>query len=138
MDTSTRTRSLAGALLLAAATVAVWWAWLGWDTGHPADPRTGSAAGTYAGWQVVGVVLSLVAVAAVAGWLLNPWLVVPVMTAAFTVAWSQQASAGAESGLWAISAILVLVGMAAGATLVSGGSHLLRGYQHRPGVPAGT
>ncbi|MGC4808494.1 hypothetical protein [Micromonospora sp. DT233] len=126
MHTSTRTRALLGGLVLAVATVAVWWAWLGWDTEYTFDPETSSTSGPYDTWQVVGCVLSLVALAAVGGWLLRPWLVVPVMTVAFTAAWSWRAATSDDSGLWVIGGVLMLVGMATGSTAVSAGANQLR------------
>ncbi|MER7167838.1 hypothetical protein ABT336_17430 [Micromonospora sp. NPDC000207] len=130
-------RSLVGAPLLALVTAGVWWAWLGWDNGYQVDPVTGEMTGPYVPWQVVGCVISLAVVAAAAGWVLSPWLVVPVMTATFTIAWSQNAAATDDSGLWGVGAVLVFVGMASGATLISSGSQLLRGRRHAGGVPVG-
>ncbi|MCX4470725.1 hypothetical protein C5N14_25200 [Micromonospora sp. MW-13] len=130
MHTSTRTRALLGGLVLAVATVGTWWAWLGWDTEYTVDPVTDSVSGPYEVWQVVGCVLSLVVIAAVGGWTLSPWLVAPVMTVAFTVAWAWQAATSDDSGLWAVGALLVLFGMAAGTTAVSAGVRLFR--RHRP------
>ncbi|MFI1194264.1 hypothetical protein ACH4T9_13535 [Micromonospora sp. NPDC020750] len=132
MHTSTRTRALLGGLVLAVATVAVWWAWIGWDTEYTVDPVTDSVSGPYDVWQVVGCVLSLAVVAAVGGWVLSPWLVAPVMTVAFTVAWAWRAATSDDSGLWAVGAVLVLLGMAAGTTAVSAGVRLFR--RHRPVV----
>ncbi|MER5704557.1 hypothetical protein ABT023_21820 [Micromonospora sp. NPDC002296] len=126
MNTSTRTRVLLGGLVLAVATVAVWWAWLGWDTEYTVDPVTDSVSGPYDVWQVVGCVLSLAVVAAVGGRVLSPWLVAPVMTAAFTIAWAWRAATSDDSGLWAVGAVLILVGMAAGTTAVSAVAHVLR------------
>jgi hypothetical protein len=127
VDISTRIRALLGAVLLAGVTVGVWWTWLGRETvsggAPPAHPTT---AVPYPAWQVAGCVVSLVVVAAVAGWLLSPWLVVPVMTVTFTLAFARWAAAGHDSGLWAFGAILVLVGTADVATLVSGGVRVLR------------
>ncbi|MEH0842110.1 hypothetical protein V6U81_06925 [Micromonospora sp. CPCC 205711] len=120
------TRALLAGLLLALATVATWWAWLGWDTGYTTDPETGATSGPYQPWQVAGCVLTLAVVAAVAGWWLRPWLVVPVMTLAFTAAWTIRAASTDDSGLWAVGAVLVLVGTGVGVTVVSGGAHLLR------------
>ncbi|MEV4727969.1 hypothetical protein [Micromonospora humida] len=122
----TRTRTLLGGVLLAAATIGTWVAWLGWESGYSTDPRTGATTGPYAVWQVVGAVLTLVVVAAAAGWLLSPVLVAPVMTVAFTAAWSGHAAATDDSGLWVVGAVLVLFGTGVGSTLVSLGSHLLR------------
>ncbi|MET8308443.1 hypothetical protein [Micromonospora sp. NPDC005173] len=115
-------RALLGALFLAAATVGVWLLWLGWDTEYTVDPETGSSNGPYEPWQVIGCVLTLVLLAALAVRRLSPWLVAPVMTVAFTVPWSWQAASTDDSGLWAVGAILVLVGMAIGSTLVSLGA----------------
>ncbi|GAB3933661.1 hypothetical protein [Micromonospora vulcania] len=118
--TATRgTRALLGALFLTAATVGVWLLWLGWDTEYTVDPQTGASSGPYEAWQVVGCVLTLALLAALAGARLSPWLVAPVMTVAFTVAWSWQAASTDDSGLWAVGAILVLVAMAVGSTAVS-------------------
>ncbi|MBQ0904524.1 hypothetical protein [Micromonospora sp. U21] len=132
--TATRgTRASLGALFLAVATVGVWLLWLGWDTEYTVDPQTGSRSGPYEPWQVIGCVLTLALLAALAGTRLSPWLVAPVMTVAFTVAWSWGALSSDDSGLWAVGAILVLVGMAVGSMLVSLGAHWLsRRLAHRP------
>ncbi|WP_089009850.1 hypothetical protein [Micromonospora viridifaciens] len=119
-------RTLLGGLLLAAATIGAWWAWLGWETGYSVNPETGEISGPYAAWQVVGCVLTLAVVAAGGGWWLSPWLVAPVMTVAFTVSWAVRAASTDGSGLWAVGAALVLIGTAAGSGVVSLGAHLLR------------
>ncbi|MEV4657061.1 hypothetical protein [Micromonospora sp. NPDC049301] len=124
--TSTRgTRALLGALFLAVATVGVWLLWLGWDTEYTIDPETGSSSGPYEPWQVIGCVLTLALLAALAARRLSPWLVAPVMTVAFTAAWSWRAATSDDSGLWAVGAVLVLIGMAIGSTAVSLGVHLI-------------
>ncbi|MGI5520476.1 hypothetical protein ACQEUX_05935 [Micromonospora sp. CA-259024] len=112
-------RALLGALFLAAATVGVWLLWLGRDTEHQVDPETGATSGPYEPWQVVGCVLTLVLLAALAGTRLSPWLVAPVMTVAFTAAWTWQAASTDDSGLWLVGAFLVLLGVAVGSTVVS-------------------
>lgn len=114
-----------GGLLLAAATVGTWLAWLSWNTGYRIDPETGARSGPYAVWQVAGCVLTLAVVAAAGGWWLSPWLVAPVMAVAFTVPWAVQAASIDGSGLWAVGATLVLIGTAAGSGVVSLGTHLL-------------
>ncbi|RLP90061.1 hypothetical protein [Micromonospora sp. CV4] len=125
MTATTGRRAPLGALFLAVATVGVWLLWLGWDTGYTVDPETGSRSGPYEPWQVIGCVLTLALLAALAGTRLSPWLVAPVMTVAFTAAWSWGALSSDDSGLWAVGAVLVLVGMAVGSTLVSLGAHRL-------------
>ncbi|RAN93348.1 hypothetical protein ONO23_06300 [Micromonospora noduli] len=118
--TATRgTRALLGVLFLAAATVGVWILWLGWDTEYTVDAQTGASSGPYEPWQVIGCVLTLVVLAALAATRLSPWLVAPVMTVAFTAAWSWRAASTDDSGLWVVGAVLVLVGMAVGSALVS-------------------
>ncbi|MFU8853051.1 hypothetical protein ACNAW0_18990 [Micromonospora sp. SL1-18] len=118
-------RTLLGGLLLAAATVGTWLAWLSWNTGYRVDPETGARSGPYAVWQVAGCVLTLAVVAAAGGWWLSPWLVAPVMAVAFTVPWAVQAASIDGSGLWAVGATLVLIGTTAGSGVVSLGTHLL-------------
>ncbi|TDC38152.1 hypothetical protein E1211_08145 [Micromonospora sp. 15K316] len=118
--------TLLGGLLLAAATVGTWLAWLSWNTGYRIDPETGATSGPYAVWQVAGCVLTLAVIAAAGGWWLSPWLVAPVMALAFTLPWSVDAASSDRTGLWAVGAILVLIGTAAGSGVVSLGIHLLR------------
>jgi hypothetical protein len=135
VNSTTWTRTLLGGLILAAATVGAWWAWLGWETGYTVDPETGATSGPCAPWQVAGCVLTLALIAAVGGWLLGPWVVAPVMTVAFTIAWAAHAAATDDTGLWAVGALLVLVGTALGTTVVSGGAWLIR--RGRTGRSAG-
>lgn len=120
------TRTFLSGLLLAAATVGTWFAWLSWGTGYRVDPETGAVSGPYAVGQVAGCVLTLAVVAAIGGWWLSPWLVAPVMAVAFTVPWAGRAASTDGSGLWAVGAGLVLVGTAAGGLVVSLAVHLLR------------
>lgn len=135
MNPTTPVRTLLGGLILAAATVGAWWAWLGWATGYTVDPETGATSGPYAPWQVVGCALTLAVIAAVGGWLLGPWVVAPVMTVAFTIAWAAHAASTDATGLWAVGAVLVLVGTAVGTTVVSVGVRLIR--RRRTGRTAG-
>ncbi|MEU4480657.1 hypothetical protein AB0F68_21770 [Micromonospora sp. NPDC023966] len=123
------TGTLLGGLILAAATVGAWWAWLGWESGYTVDPETGATSGPYAVWQVAAAVLTLILIAAVGGWFWSPWLVAPVMTVAFTAVWAARAASTDDTGLWAVGAALVAIGTALGATVVSGGAGWLR--RHR-------
>ena len=113
-------RATAGLLALAAATVFVWWAWLGRDTTMQLDPETGNYSGPYTTAQVAGTVLTLTALLVAAVLLRLPALpAAAVMTAAFTAAWTAQAAAEDETGLYLVGTILVLGGMAAGTTVVA-------------------
>ncbi|QNE75884.1 hypothetical protein F0344_15690 [Streptomyces finlayi] len=51
---------LGAVLLMAVATAAVWAAWLGWDQHRDVQPD-GSTTGPYEAWQVIGLVLTLLA-----------------------------------------------------------------------------
>ena len=113
-------RATAGLLALAAATVFVWWAWLGRDTTMQLDPETGNYSGPYTTGQVAGAVLTLAALLVAAVLLRLPALpAAAVMTVAFTAAWTAQAAAEDETGLFLVGTILVLGGMAAGTTVVA-------------------
>ena len=112
-------RALTGAVLLAAATVATWWLWLGRDTGYQVD-ADGHQTGPYTTAQVAGCVLTLLALLVAAVLLRVPGPVAgAVMTVAFTAAWTAQAAATDETGLFLVGAILVFAGMAAGTSLVA-------------------
>ena len=113
-------RATAGLFALAAATVFVWWAWLGRDTTMQLDPETGNYSGPYTTGQVAGAVLTLAALLVAAVLLRLPALpAAAVMTVAFTAAWTAQAAAEDETGLFLVGTILVLGGMAAGTTVVA-------------------
>jgi hypothetical protein len=108
-----------GALAVAGATAVTWVAWLGWDTGYRFDPVTGERTGPYVAWQVVGCVLCLIAITVVGALVLPPWIPPIVLTVTFTVVWTWWAAARDGSGLWAVGATMVFVGLAFGSTLVS-------------------
>lgn len=133
--TRSRGRAAALAAVVALLAAACWFAWMGWDAEYQTDPVTGEVSGPYEAWQVLGCVLSLVLVTVPAVRVLGGRRAVLVVTAAFTVAWSIAPAATDESGLWLVGAILVLVGTAAGTSLVALVVRLLR---RRPsGVAAG-
>jgi hypothetical protein len=119
-------RRLLAPVGLAAATLATWWLWLGTIKRYEVDPVTGATTGPYQPWQVVGCVLTLLVIAVVGGLLTRPWLVVIAMTVPFTVAWSVDAAAHDDSGLWPVGAVLVLAGMAIGTALCGYGARLVR------------
>jgi hypothetical protein len=125
VNTTPRARVLPASLLLAAATVGGWAAWLGWETGYRTDPVTGAVSGPYSWWQVAGCVVTLTAVAGLAGRWLHPLLVGPVMAVAFSVPWAVKAAGDDDTGLWVVGAGLVFVGTAVGAAAVAWGGRLL-------------
>jgi hypothetical protein len=119
-------RSLIGAVVLAAATVLTWYLWLGQDTEYQVDAN-GVQSGPYTTGQVAGCVLTLLVLLVAAVLLeVRPLIAAAAMTIAFTVAWTVQAAASDDSGLFAVGAILVLGGCAAGTSLVATATHAIR------------
>jgi hypothetical protein len=121
-------------LALAACTVAAWWLWLGSDTTYQVDPVTGNQTGPYEAPQVIGCLLTLAVLAVLGGLLLRPWIVVAVMTVAFTVSWSVAAAATDESGLWLVGAFLVTTGMLVGTAVFSFAAALVRARRRPAGA----
>lgn len=120
-------------VVLAALTVAAWYGWLGWDHEYQLDPVTAVVSGPYEASQVVGCVLTLIALALAAGVLVDPRLPVLVMPLAFTMAWSIDAAGQDDTGLWAVGAIMILVGTVTGAgALAALAAGLLRVTRRRP------
>ena len=114
------------ALGVAAATVATWYAWLGWDNGYQIDPATDVASGPYEAWQVIGCVITLIALALAVGVWIHPLLPLAVMPLAFTIAWSIDAASKDDSGLWGVGAFGILLGSLAGAGLIAAVARALR------------
>jgi hypothetical protein len=119
-------RSLIGSVVLAAATLATWYVWLGHDTEYQVDAN-GNQTGPYTTAQVTGCVLTLLALLVVAVlFRVHPLAAAATMTLAFTAAWTVRAAADDDTGLFMVGAILVFAGMAAGTTVVGLLARLLR------------
>ncbi|MGW7360969.1 hypothetical protein ACWGI0_31230 [Streptomyces sp. NPDC054802] len=108
---------LSAVLVVAAVSVALWAAWLGWDQHYDVRPD-GSTTGPYEVWQVAGLVLTLLApvywaasrryfAGAVLGTTLG-------LTAAAYYDWSDDAT-----GLFVIGVVLVMLGSFAATAAVS-------------------
>lgn len=118
----------------AVAAVATWWAWLGWESGYTTDPATGAVSGPYAVWQVVACGVTLLVLAVVAGWWSAPWFAAPAITLPFTAAWTVHAARVDDTGLFAVGAVLLLVGLGTASALVCTTVWLIRRYAlRRPG-----
>ena len=95
-------------LVLAGAALAAWAAWLGWDQKYDVHPD-GSTTGPYAAWQVIGLVLTLLAPVYWAASRRHFAGAVLGTTAGLTIAafhdWSDDAS-----GLFIIGVVLVMMG----------------------------
>lgn len=136
-SSSGRLRTVAVVLGAALAAVATWVAWLGWESGYRTDPATGAVSGPYSVAQVVGCVLTLVVIAAAAGWWAPPWFVAPAVTLGFTTAWTLDAAATDDTGLFAVGTLLLLVGLGAGSALVGAVAWLVGRRRRTVPVPAG-
>jgi hypothetical protein len=105
-------------------------AWLGWDHEYQTDPVTQAVSGPYEAWQVIGCVLTLLAVGLAAGVRLGPLVPLAAMPLPFTVAWSVDAAAKDSSGLWAVGAVMILFGSILGSGVIALLAAGLR--SHRP------
>lgn len=105
-------------LCLAAATVINYGAWLAWDREKDLQPD-GSLTGPYEVWQVVGFVLCLAVLAAVAGWNRHAVAGTAVISGLTWIMWTIDAANSDDSGLWVIGSGAVLLGCLAGVGIVS-------------------
>jgi hypothetical protein len=111
-----RPTALLGAALLS---VLAWVAWLGWDQEYQVDPATGIASGPYEAWQVVGCVLTLLVAAVVAGVAARAVVAAAWVTVPFTVCWTVSAAREDETGLFAVGALMIAVGLYLGSLAVA-------------------
>ncbi|MFE2019382.1 hypothetical protein ACFW9O_15265 [Streptomyces sp. NPDC059499] len=99
---------LTAILVLAVMTLAVWAAWLGWDQHRDVHPD-GSETGPYEAWQVIGLVLTLLAPvywAASRRYLAGAVLGVPLgLTVAAAYDWSDD-----SSGLFMVGVLMIMMG----------------------------
>lgn len=95
-------------LVLAVMTLAVWAAWLGWDQHRDVHPD-GSVTGPYEAWQVIGLVLTLLAPvywAASRRYIAGAVLGVTVgLTVAAYYDWSDD-----SSGLFMVGVVMIMMG----------------------------
>ncbi|WP_129789916.1 hypothetical protein [Promicromonospora panici] len=104
--------------IIAALTTATWWT-LGRDTTRDIDPATGDVTGPYEAPQVIACVVVLVGLVVIGALLLPAWLAVLAVSLPFSAAWTIQASSTDDSGLWAVGAVLVLIGTLVGGAIVA-------------------
>jgi hypothetical protein len=112
-------KTIGGAAAVAVLSVLTWFAWLGWDTRQDVD-AAGNVSGPYQAWQVVGCGVTLLALLVGAVLLrVNAVAAAAALTLAFTAAWTWDAARHDDSGLFAVGAMLVLVGLAASSAVVA-------------------
>lgn len=81
-------------------------AWIGWD--KPVRPHDFGTPPTYSVWQVIGVALTLLAIAAVATWLGHGRMALLVVPVVFTSAVAVDGIA--DDWLWQFNALLTALG----------------------------
>ena len=106
-------------LTVVVLTVVAWWIFLGRDVVRDVDPATGNVTGPYEAPQVIACVLVLAALVVVGTLSAPAWAAVLAVAVPFTAAWTIQAQATDDSGLWAVGALLVLLGTLAGGAVVA-------------------
>ncbi|MEU4424755.1 hypothetical protein AB0F81_29395 [Actinoplanes sp. NPDC024001] len=110
-------RDLTGTVAVAGLSVAAYAVWLGGAL--PGSPAAGSSE-PYPAWQVAGAAVTLIAVLVAAIRLgVRPIPAAAALTVAFTAAWTVPAAASDDTGLYAIGAILLLVGLTAATAVVA-------------------
>jgi hypothetical protein len=125
-------RELLSILALAAVTLTMWAAWLGWDQQRDVQPD-GTETGPYEAWQVIGLVLTLLAPVYWAA--SRRYMAAGVLgtTAGLTAAayydWSDDAS-----GLFVIGVGMVMLGSLAATAVVTGVIASVRGDGRRAGA----
>jgi hypothetical protein len=101
------------------ATLANYLGWLGWDRTKDRGPD-GYLTGPYQPWQIVGLVLVLAVIAAMAGWRRRPWVAIIVTTG---VMWLCVLASGAvdpnADGLFIIGAFMAAVSTFTGVGVVA-------------------
>ncbi|MFD7309703.1 hypothetical protein [Promicromonospora sp. NPDC059942] len=119
MTTRKQPSSTLTTLTVIVLTVVAWWIFLGRDAVRDVDPATGNVTGPYEAPQVIACVLALIALVVVGTLAAPAWVAVLAVAVPFTAAWTIQAEATDDSGLWAVGALLVLVGTLAGGAVVA-------------------
>jgi hypothetical protein len=120
------------ALVAVVLTVAAYLAWLGWD-----QQRNSDGTGPYEAWQVIGLALTLAAVAAAASWgsadLAQSMVVVILMAAALTVPasidWATDNTP--DANLWMLGAGFLFGGTMLGLWVVAGLTRAAWQFTHR-------
>ncbi|SDS92766.1 hypothetical protein [Actinoplanes derwentensis] len=110
----------AAAVLVAALSALTWYAWLGWDDQYQLDPATGVESGPYEAGQISGCAVTLL-VLLVTAVLAGAWEVpaATALTLGFTVVFTIDAARKDESGLFAVGAVLVFLGVGMASGVVS-------------------
>jgi hypothetical protein len=109
-------RSLALGMVLGALT---WAAWLGWDRSSSYDVITDSVQTPYVTLQVLGCVLTVAVATAVLAVRAHPVAGPGGVAAGFWAVWTVDAASLDDTGLFAVGAVLLALGLAAGISLTA-------------------
>lgn len=123
-----RPSSVGTAALAALLTVLSYLGWLGWDQHKYRVPGTTRVEGPYEPWQVVGLAVTLAAVAAALAWRRMSVAATLTITVVLTLAWSVDAATetSQDANLWPVGAVFLAVGTMAGMVVVCALSEGLR------------
>lgn len=106
-------------VVTAACAAAAWYGLLGWDNTYQTQPD-GRVTGPYEAWQVIGLVVLLIAVGIGAGWRGHPIAGTLGTTIGLTVAVYIDWSSVDETGLFVVGVAMVFIGtLAAGFAVTS-------------------
>ncbi len=97
----------------------IWLAWLGWDRAASYDVVTGTVQTPYVTLQVLGCALTVGTITAVLAARWHPAAAAAGVSAGFWLVWTVNAASQDGSGLFAIGAMMLAVGLAAGTTVAA-------------------
>lgn len=114
-------RQFAAAGISAALTAVSYLSWLGWHEPKHLVPGTSSYAGPHEAWQVIGLALTLGAVAAVGGWLrlvqVTVWAT--SITVSFMFALEATTEHHGDTSLWPVGTVMLFAVAFAGILVVA-------------------
>ena len=132
-STDRPTNLLGVSAVTAGATLVAYLGWLGWDQRKTRIPGTSDLEGPYEAWQVIGLGVTLVGLAAAVTWIGRGWVSVVIIPVVLTVAWSVDAATdnAPDANLWPIGAAFLAVGSFIGILVVCGLTQLVRRLARR-------
>ena len=114
--------------MTAGTTLVAYLGWLAWDQRKTRIPGSSTFEGPYEPWQVIGLGVTLVVLAAAVTWVGRGWVAVAVIPVVLTVAWSVDAAteSAPDANLWPIGAAFLAVGSFIGILVVYALTELVR------------
>lgn len=114
--------------MTAGTTLVAYLGWLAWDQRKTRIPGSSTFEGPYEPWQVIGLGVTLVVLAAAVTWVGRGWVAVVLIPVVLTVAWSVDAATEStpDGSLWPIGAAFLAVGSFIGILVVYALTELVR------------